>query len=84
LILFCFNHTGFEPRIFVLAGQALYCLSHASSPFGVVILEIRPCFLSRAAWTTILPFSAVPRMTNVCYHTYLFFCGDGGLANIFA
>jgi hypothetical protein len=33
--------------------QKLYCLSHASIPFALIILEIESCFLLRLTWTTI-------------------------------
>jgi hypothetical protein len=33
-----------------LARQALYSMSHASSPFGLVILEMGSCFLLRLAY----------------------------------
>jgi hypothetical protein len=41
---------------FRLARRVFYCLSHTSSPFALVILEIGSCFLPRPAWTSILLF----------------------------
>jgi hypothetical protein len=47
---FFFGNTKIWAQGFILARQVLYSLSHASSPFVLVILEIGAHFLSRLAW----------------------------------
>jgi hypothetical protein len=62
LILFYFISSYFicDTRVwtqdFTFARQALYHLSHASSPFCSSYFEIESHFLPRTAWTVILPF----------------------------
>jgi hypothetical protein len=45
-------------QVFTLYRQVLYLLSHASSPFALVILEIGSHFSPRWAWTMNLLFYA--------------------------
>jgi hypothetical protein len=53
-----------------LARQALYCLSHASSPFALVVFEIGYCSFPRPAWTT--TFLLYTCHTGTCHHAQLF------------
>jgi hypothetical protein len=48
----------FELRALLLVGKHSYHLSHASSPFALLILEIGSCFLSVLVWTMIRLFRA--------------------------
>jgi hypothetical protein len=53
---FLFCGTGVLTQEFVIARQMFYPLSHASSHFCLVILEIGPYFLPKLAWTVIFLF----------------------------
>jgi hypothetical protein len=53
-----------------LTRQALYHLSHSTSPLALVIFEIGSCFMPRWAWTMILlcMLPQIARMTGPPCH----------------
>jgi hypothetical protein len=53
---FFFCSTWVWIQSFMLAGQVLYCLNHASALFVLAVLEIGSCILPKPTWTVILLF----------------------------